>query len=208
MNGYDERCRRCGGRDVNGHRLCPKCDANEKFSGASDTVVWQLSRDRQWAAAGEVREIADDLRAGFHQALEGAYFYYVFARDTPTVKGRAVWGRVKIVGGLPAYLMSRRYPESGPADPFFVMEVAWEVWQRIGYVQRIALVDHLLSHCWLRDGLKPSLCGTDVSEFTSVIRRQGVWTDQVREMLDAAKEADEAPLLAATVGIATARDFH
>ena len=204
MREVNDRCRRCGEMPVNSKRLCFECENPD----ASQIVRWSATKDQEFAAATEVGAIARDLIASWHAHLEGAYLFYVFVKNTPVVQRREVWGRMKVISGLPSWLMSKAYPGEGTAEPFFVMEISHAVWLRIGYLQRIALVDHELSHCVLRDGNKPALAGHDVNEFTRVIRRQGLWTEDVREMLEAAREADEAPLLAATVGVSMAADFH
>lgn len=201
------KCRRCADEtEVTENRICVRC--REKALHAFEAVVWKGNRDAQWAVASEVKDIAQDLIAGYRPDLAAAYFYYVFIRDTPASKGREVWGRVKVVGGLASYLMSKEFPGAGNAEPFFVMEIAADVWNRINYAQKIALVDHELSHCYLKDDMRPGIGGHDVEEFVGVMRRQGTWRDSVRELLEAAHESESMPLLAATVGESTPADFH
>lgn len=201
------KCRRCADEtETTESRICIRCQ--RKALDPFEAVTWKGNRDAQWAVAPEVKAIAQDLIAGYHPDLAPAYFYHVFVRDTPISKGREVWGRVKVVGGIASYLMSKEFPAAGNAEPFFVMEIAADVWTRIKYAQKIALVDHELSHCYLKEDLRPAIDGHDVEEFVGVMRRQGTWRESVRDLLEAAHESESMPLLAATVGESTPADFH
>lgn len=73
--------------------------------------------------------------------------------------------------------------KGGPKLEFFagidlVIEVNWEAWSKLNREQRIALMDHELSHfARLDDEGKVSyvIVGHDIEEFGSIVSRWGLW---------------------------------
>jgi hypothetical protein len=131
--------------------------------------------------APAVARIADDLIAKHHPELEGVRIEYVF-RDPPTnTKGKQVWGSARKISGLNAYLATPSESDgAGDTDDLFVIEIAEKVWGALKDTQRIALVDHELSHCTIEvdeesDEVTLRLLPHDLEEFRGVIERHGLW---------------------------------
>jgi hypothetical protein len=93
-------------------------------------------------------------------------------------------------------------------DQDFVILLNKEVWNSsIKEAYKVALIDHELCHCQVAcdtDG-QPKLDENgrkvyrirkhDVEEFTGVVRRRGLWKDDVRKLVEQALEFEGRPLL-------------
>jgi len=144
-----------------------------------------------WWRALEARDIAEGLIPEFHEHLAEATILYVFRSRHAESKGRIQLACVRKVTGLTAYLAQRveldgmagPRPPAPVAPPFFLMEIAWDTWVQLSGSQRVALVDHELSHI-AQDG---ALTGHDVEEFAEVLARHGAWKSDLLRFLEAAK---------------------
>jgi predicted metallopeptidase len=137
--------------------------------------------------ADEVRDIAQPLIEQFHEHLLVATILYVFRSEATETKSRVVLGTARKVTGLNAYLAFRELlNDTRQAFTFYVIEIAHDTWQKLTGPQRIALVDHELSHIG-RDGM----IGHDVEEFSSVVARHGLWKPDLKEL----KRAMDQPSL-------------
>lgn len=153
----------------------------------------------EWRPAPEVGEIARQLitRVAQHQALVHAHIEYVFIKETPKSRGREIWGRARRISGLQAWLSN---PNELPhlkagfvsGSDYFLIEISHEAWLTISDTQRVALVDHELSHCAFEfddDGLpKLAMRHHDVEEFIGVVNRHGLWKADVEHLGIAAAE--------------------
>ncbi len=141
-----------------------------------------------WWDADEAKEIADELITAFHKHLEGEAITYVFRSQHAEAKGKVVLGMTKKITGLNAYLALRRdlgltSEEDDAPAPFYCIEFAWDMWIRMDGKQRIALVDHELSHI-TPDGLR----GHDIEEFSAIARRHGAWKQDLADFKAAINE--------------------
>ena len=139
-------------------------------------------------ASDEIGPIAEKLieEVEVHRRLEDAPVRFVFRSEAQRSKGRLVLGRAHVVTGLRAFL-------AGPVTagdrlgylPFFVVEIAEDVWERMTDRQRVALVDHELSHCEWDEVLgKGTLRPHTIEEFLGVLERHGPWQRSLAEMLE------------------------
>ncbi|HSY50381.1 MAG TPA: putative metallopeptidase [Thermoanaerobaculia bacterium] len=144
-----------------------------------------------WWRAREAREIAEGLISEFHEHLQEALIRYVFRSKHTEAKGRIRLASVRLVGGLNAYLaqadslesIAGERPPAPEAPSFYLMEIAHDTWMKLTGSQRIALVDHELSH------ISPAgLVGHDVEEFSAVIQRHGAWKPDLTAFLEASKQ--------------------
>lgn len=133
--------------------------------------------------APEVHEIAAGLIESVpeHKDLDGCRIEYVFIDKAPKSKGRAVWGRARKLGGLPAFIAAGHPVDELFVVPraMFVIEISWNIWLYLDEGQRVALVDHELCHCVAvldeDDELVLSTRPHDFEEFRGVIDRHGLW---------------------------------
>lgn len=130
--------------------------------------------------ATEVGKIGADLirKEPAHKPLRDVRIDYVFRPEATRSKGKLVLGKARLVQGLNAFLASE-----GANDPFFVVEIAKNTWDRLTEEQRRALVDHELMHFVVdedADGQpKLSMRGHDLEEFADVVKRHGFWRSEV-----------------------------
>lgn len=130
--------------------------------------------------AEEVRDIAEALIPEYHPHLHGETILYVFRSKATERKFKPVLGTARRVSGLNAYLAFQEMGED--AEPFYVIEIAEDIWGRLAEAQRVALVDHELSHIG-PDGMLTH----DVEEFRAVVERHGLWMPDLHDFAKAAK---------------------
>ena len=136
--------------------------------------------------ADDVGEVAEALIPDYHPHLLEMTVLYIFRSKAAQNKGKDVWGKARKLTGLNAYLAVRS--ELDPLEPaspsFFVVEIAHDVWNQLRAPERIALVDHELSHI-APDG---SMQGHDVEEFKTIVARHGHWRKSLKEFAEAGKQ--------------------
>lgn len=148
--------------------------------------------------APEVEEIAKELIGKYHGHLLDfkVRIEYAFTNKTPKNKGKEVWAYVRKVSSLMAYLSETQET----AGDFFAMVVSKPVWELLPPDKRQALVDHELCHLWAEadqadeddadaipeEPVKLSLNSHDVEEFSPVVRRWGLWREDVEDFVNAA----------------------
>lgn len=151
----------------------------------------------KYSPAPEVEKIAQDLIDKHHKHLTdcSARIRYVFVDKAPKSKGKEVWGTCRKVTGLTAHLEGG----SPDDDPFFVVTISEDVWEVLPHDKKIALVDHELCHAWAEvnqsqnnDGednpnpIKLGILPHDLEEFSCIVRRHGLWREDVKSFVEAA----------------------
>lgn len=153
--------------------------------------------------APEVETIANELIPQHHKHLIDfqVKLRYVFVSKTPKTKGKEIWGTCRKISGLNAYL------EGGSKDdePFFVITISEPVWEVLPHDKRVALVDHELCHAWAEvkqakdeadadadaeieqdNPVKLSVKPHDLEEFSCIVRRHGLWREDIEDFVNAA----------------------
>lgn len=154
--------------------------------------------------ASEVEEIASKLIAEHHNHLDrhDVEVRCVF-RDPPAkARGKIVLGKASKISGLNAHLVGlARCDDLGDQPPdFFCVQIAHQVWQALTGAQRVALVDHELSHLYVaipddpEQDRKLVLLGHDLEEFAAVVERHGLWRPDLRTFAKVASEQMALPL--------------
>lgn len=142
----------------------------------------------EYREASEPRRIATDLIKQHHTDLSDAFgqMRFVFRSEAAKKGGRVQLGAAKIVSGLNAWLVDGEGELMSGADTaFFVIEIAEPEWKELSEAQRVALVDHELSHCLIEYPEDPDatpklkLRAHDLEEFVDVVRRHGLWKTDV-----------------------------
>lgn len=174
-----------------------------------------MAEPTKFYEAPEVEKLAEELIPQYHQHLIDfqVKIRYVFVSKTPKGKGKEIWGTCRKVSGLNAYL------EGGSTDdePFFVITISRDVWDILPPEKRLALVDHELCHASAEvkqakeeadvpqaevddqietdNPVKLSVKPHDLEEFSCIVRRHGLWREDIEDFVEAAlkgkeKEAD------------------
>lgn len=138
-----------------------------------------------------------------HEHLQSAVVAFIFRDDELRSRGRVVAAEAILVERI--LQSERRYSRlvkwaigrilGTETMPDFIVLIDRNIWGGLDLDERLALIDHELMHCafqteddgvtqkFTRDGSpKWRIRGHDVEEFTSVIGRNGLWNDELREM--------------------------
>ena len=147
-----------------------------------------------YAEAPEVERIARDLIVEHHSHLadDNVEVRFVFRSEHAERHGTIVMGKARKVSGLAAWLVAQEAKTGDEeGEPFFVIEIARDIWDHLDGPQRSALVDHELAHCRTKtnkDGdLVLYVAEPEVSDFASVVSRHGLWRPNLVEFFRAAK---------------------
>ncbi len=114
----------------------------------------------QYRPAPEVAKLARPLIRDHHRHLVDVRIEYVMRDEAATSKGQTVWGKARKVGGLNAFIARENHAldeDLAEPDPFFVIEIAEDIWVTLNGRQKVALVDHELSHLGARIDKKGEL---------------------------------------------------
>lgn len=112
--------------------------------------------------------------------------------EIPTRKGKEVWGDVKLVSGLSAYL-ANEVTGGGEEEPrpFFVVLINQQAWNyRLKEdSQKEAFIDSLLARCdYDSEKNKLSTREFDVREYHEVMKRRGAWHPELEKFIQVAKQ--------------------
>ena len=146
---------------------------------ANRRVVNNMPEDKKlWTANMELRPVAAPLIAENHKHLMGLTIEYLFFSGDKKSGGRLVLGKAKRAGDELCELAGHHID--------FVITVSSDWWKTASDSERTALMDHELSHCSMDiETGQPMIVGHDVEEFSSVIRRNGIWKDELRKAAEA-----------------------
>lgn len=152
-----------------------------------------MAKKTYYKHAQEVEDIALDLIPKYHGHLQdfNVHIEYVFVSKAPKRNGKEIWGTCRRVSGFNAYMS-----HSQGDEPFFVIVISEPVWDVLPQDKREALVDHELCHAWSEadqsedddeaDPVKLSLRPHDLEEFSAIVRRHGLWREDIEDFVEAA----------------------
>lgn len=125
----------------------------------------------EYREAPEVQQIAQALIPQYHGHLASARIRYLFREGPWASRGRTVLGKAYKLGAREQHLVG--------AD--FLVVINADAWRELTPEQRVALVDHELSHCGIDDQGNWTLWEHDVEEFRHVLERHGFWQPNLWE---------------------------
>lgn len=154
--------------------------------------------DSKYSFADEVEDVAIQVICKSHQFLRDARIKYLF-RSGKWEKGeKVVLGQAKLASEDTRFI----------ADFDFVIIINFDAWNKANEKQRLALVDHELSHCDFTEddegNRKWKTACHDVEEFTAVVYRHGLWADDLQKLMLAAKENDRRQIELIGIEVVTA----
>jgi predicted metallopeptidase len=155
--------------------------------------------------AKDVEAIVEQLVPEYHDHLDrtDVTVRCVFRDTVAKSRGRMVLGKARKISGLNAHLVGLvRRDDLGddPAD-FFCIEVPHEPWQHLTEAQRVALVDHELSHFYValpedpEEPRKLVMVSHDLEEFHAVVARHGLWRPDLKALAKVIAQRGEYPTL-------------
>lgn len=150
--------------DLAGHR-----EEIEKALGTA-VLAGTWPADQTYAEADQPRAIGQVLVAAVHKELRDATIAYLY-REKMRRSGRIRLATASKAGARLEFL----------AEVDLIIEVNWTAWSTLSPLQRIALVDHELCHFDQNpDTGFYELRHHDVEEFGIIVRRYGLWTEDLR----------------------------
>lgn len=134
-----------------------------------------------YSEADSLKHMAESLISQYHPELVDARIRYLFCEKSSKKNGVDQPGKVHKLSGLKEYLLETDY----------IVEVALDKWNDLTETQRAALVDHLLERCWGEEDeqtgeMKWKLRDPDVQEFATILRRHGIWQENLRNFVEVA----------------------
>ena len=146
--------------------------------------------------APSVKAVADELIPKYHQHLLdfNVKMEYRFIDKIPKKGGKEVWGSCRKISSLPASLAQ----DNPDGDPFFVIVISAPIWDVLPDDKRRSLIDHELSHAGAEyndddenPAVKLFIKPHDMEEFTSIVKRYGMWREGLEEFIKASKESEK-----------------
>jgi hypothetical protein len=145
-----------------------------------------------WEAAGEVRELANDIIAQHHPHLADANFVFLMRSPTAKSKDKLTLGTAKKASPEQKALYT------GEVD--FIMTLAGAEWKDMTNRQRRALLDHELCHCVGDSETGWAMRGHDVEEFAEIIERHGLWHGDLEKVGEKVRQLNFNDVLGASDG--------
>jgi len=161
----------------------------------------------EYSEAAEARDLGALIieQVGEHAHLGDARIGYIFRDDEIRRHGKVTWAEAILVerilqadkrwGRFVKWAILRVLPQFGEELPDFLILIDRNIWSGLDLEQKMALVDHEISHCSVAredDGETPkmhkdgspvwAILGHDVEEFTGVVERRGLWNEDLRAM--------------------------
>ena len=142
----------------------------------------KVEKGPKYTHASEVAELAAKLINDHHDHLAEARIKYLFRNGKWQSKGKSTLGKAKLAAEDARFI--------GEYD--FIIMISLNAWNSAVPAYREALVDHELQHCDCTEdkagNKKWSIQDHDVQEFVSVVRRHGLWENDLQKLMVAAKE--------------------
>jgi Putative phage metallopeptidase len=149
----------------------------------------------EYSPAESVQAIAQSLLPTYHPELGTARISYLFIDRVPKKGGRELYGKAVKVSG--------RWESLTELD--FIVEVSLPKWNDLTEDQRTALVDHLLERCSGEEDEETgeylwSLRDPDVQEFSTILKRHGIWHEGLTSFVQVAHGLDIASIVEEETG--------
>jgi len=139
----------------------------------------------QFDKSKEAESISRDLISKYHTSLINSKIAYLF-KNKPILKG----GKVVIATAEKCSVKSNalvKYDDEDTDAFDFIITISYPAWNRLNDKQRIAIIDHELEHCLITEDentgdKKISIVSHDVEEFASIIRRHGLYKEDLQKI--------------------------
>lgn len=160
-----------------------------------------MPKSNAWAEAIEPNEVAQKLIKEALPDLGGFRVECLFCLEPRKINNKVALAYITVLRGINAYMARRNDPdfiervtgcgpdEWAPPDESFLIVVWQRAWEELKPQQREALIYHELLHANVEfdsDGQpKLGLVGHDIEEFDDVVRRYGVWLEDIADFAEA-----------------------
>lgn len=145
-----------------------------------------------YVEAKQPAAIAKVLIRVLHHGLTNAKIAYVFRKSIKHGDG-SLLGKASKIGGKLNYFSGLD----------LLVEINHDRWQNLSPERRIALIDHELTH-FTRGDTSYELVQHDIEEFGVIVRRWGLWTQDVERFASSVERARQLDIFSAPVAAAAA----
>jgi hypothetical protein len=147
----------------------------------------------EYKDAPEVLEMAARLIDDMHGHLAEARIKYMFRTGKWELKGKTIYGRAEKVSAKWKYL----------TEFDFVITINRDIWFANKPEVRQAILDHELEHCSRGEDDKQGnpkwyIQAHSVEDFVSIIKRHGLWTVGLQNIIKAKEEYEQISMLPET----------
>jgi len=161
-----------------------------------------MAEKTTYREAKEVEEIANELIPKYHQPLIdfNVNIRYCFVNKVSKKSDKEIWGTCQKISGKNAYLAE----DNPDNEPFFLIVISEPIWEVLPLDKKMALVDHELCHCAAEvkqtdtdddfeqdNPVKLSVKPHDLEEFSCIVKRHGLWRQEIEDFVKAATKEKE-----------------
>ena len=149
-----------------------------------------------WRDAPDLALLAAPILRAHHPHLAGIPIRFVWRSEMRTLRGSKAAGTCEIVTGRFAFFVMTEEEEAlaeeaGCSGRMFWIEIAADAWDGYDDHQRLALLDHEISHAGVerdeeKEGIQLVLIPHDSEEFTAIVNRYGAWDSRIQALVNAA----------------------
>ena len=143
-------------------------DVRVAIAEQADPIAWPDGAT--FVDANLPAALAKLVRKAWHKELEGARIVHLFKSKLGGTDSCRVIARAQKAGGLLAHL----------AGVDFVLVYSFQAWVGLTLTQKLALLDHELSHCGRDPDEGWTTVPHDLAEFGTVVRRFGAWHEGIK----------------------------
>lgn len=142
----------------------------------------------------DAEKIAEGIIPQYHPHLFACRIAYLMTDQPMKSRGKALLGKTTKLGGLTRFFASGS--KSIADGPEMAIVFNAQAWETLSEAQRVALVDHHLAQIRWQEGRDEDTDGTfvlrgpDVSEFTEIIERHGLWQPDLATMGQVIRQLD------------------
>lgn len=137
----------------------------------------------EWREDVSLTAIARELVEQYHPHIIGYPLRIVFRSQSRKRGNRVTLGTAELITGRFAWFVmtddEKGMEGQDSGHRMFWIEIAEDEWDGLSDLQRRALVDHELMHCTIEDdgdgGMVMTIADHDVEEFEEIVRRHGLW---------------------------------
>jgi hypothetical protein len=161
-------------------------------------IQWQQAGYNENHRFGAINEAAHELLREvwpIHEArkLDRDSILILFRRDGKRSHGREQMGHTKRIPDTTRDLLLFCGATSCPR---FLIILSWPWWLQANDAERMALLDHELTHC----GSDGEIRHHELEEFAEVIERRGIWSEDIRSFVARTRGQLRLPIPESTDG--------
>jgi len=139
--------------------------------------------------AETVREMAKGIIAKHHSHLANCNIAYLYTNKPMARRGKIAIATAEKCSPKAKALTLYNHPDDEPFD--FVVTVSYGAWNRLTDKQKLAVLDHELTHCFVEENeegeVLHKILGHDFEDFHAILSRHGLYLEDLQAIKNALK---------------------